>query len=531
MSVKRIFTCFPSFRSNRLLYTSPSHKRWLIIHVILRTLGGGSIENGKFPFDRQSKHLSKSISPRKSKRKWDGREDDDIVPPELRDVETAADFLDYAVFRFKNPNIEPQSPTIRPLLSPHLYPHSAIPSISDSSPSFPSHYRSKKFDDMTSTPSLDERRNISAFRQKFKNFTKKCVTDKNTTQKNFIKNLEFGQMTLNAEEDALFLICEQIGISALNATKDTLKSRHLSTQEILSLDKIVSMRIEKKIPVAYIHEKAYFQGESFVVNRNVLIPRSFIGEVLINIRERHVEHLALTNKEIEFVDDSKKFPTEYLPVENLIDPTSIMRVLDLCCGCGCLAVIATRVFPYLQCVDAADISLPAIEVAKRNVKEKDLQHLIHLFSGDLFESLAGKKYDIILCKPPYSKIAEIKNLPAEYQKEPRIALEAGRDGLDLLERVLKEAANFLSIPTEVESTDSRRRDDLYEFDLQQDGGVLLLEIGGNCAALLRRYPQLREKAIWLDTTFSNNELLAISRRTLQQLHCKREIIDSNINDD
>ena len=117
------------------------------------------------------------------------------------------------------------------------------------------------------------------------------------------------------------------------------------------------------------------------------------------------------------------------------------------------------------------------------------------------------------------------------QKEPRIALEAGRDGLDLLERVLKEAANFLSIPTEVESTDSRRRDDLYEFDLQQDGGVLLLEIGGNCAALLRRYPQLREKAIWLDTTFSNNELLAISRRTLQQLHCKREIIDSNINDD
>lgn len=184
------------------------------------------------------------------------------------------------------------------------------------------------------------------------------------------------------------------------------------------------------MPLAYLLGEAWLDGVAFHVDRRVIIPRSHIPFVL---------------KELS------------------LEPR---RILDLCTGSGCLAILAARAYPQAQ-VDAVDLSAPALAVARRNVSRHGLGRRIALFRSDLFEAVTGRSYDLIISNPPYVATASMRALPPEYRFEPGIALAGGRDGLDLVSRILADAPAHL------------RAD-----------GLLVCEVGDGRKALRRAYPRL-----------------------------------------
>jgi ribosomal protein L3 glutamine methyltransferase len=143
-----------------------------------------------------------------------------------------------------------------------------------------------------------------------------------------------------------------------------------------------------------------------------------------------------------------------------------LRILDLCCGCGCIGIAAAMRFPDAL-VDLVDISAPALELARRNVAAHRLDERVNVIESDLFTALDGVEYDLILCNPPYVDAADMDALPAEFLHEPRMALAAGEDGLDLVRRILDEAPAHLGAH-----------------------GLLVLEVGNSAEALEREYPGL-----------------------------------------
>jgi ribosomal protein L3 glutamine methyltransferase len=199
-------------------------------------------------------------------------------------------------------------------------------------------------------------------------------------------------------------------------------------------------------------------GVRFHADRRALIPRSFIGDMLAD---------------------------GVLPIE---DPRKIKRVLDLCTGSGCLAILAALVFPHAQ-IDAADLSAGALALARRNVTTHRLEDRIALHRGDLFQPLAGRRYDLILSNPPYVDARGMARLPTEYRHEPRLALAAGDDGLDLVRRILQEAPRHLT-----------------------KNGALLCEIGRGRKPLEAAFPRL--PFLWLDTEQSEGEVFWITRADL-----------------
>lgn len=264
--------------------------------------------------------------------------------------------------------------------------------------------------------------------------------------------LAFGQGTYDAVEEATFLIAEALGLPVESI--DPFLPARLSAVETRRIFALIETRVRKRIPAAYLLNCAYLQGHRFYVDQRVIVPRSYLSELLYSDL---------------FRSDAP-----------LIDPNSVTRVLELCTGSACLAILACDIFPNAV-IDAVDISSDALDVAAINVAEHDLQDRITLMRGDLFAPVADAVYDVILANPPYVTAEAVAALPNEFKHEPQLAHAGGTDGMDVVRRIIAEAPAHLS-----------------------DGGGLLCEIGRGRAVLERAYPDM--DFLWLDTALSSGEV-------------------------
>lgn len=259
--------------------------------------------------------------------------------------------------------------------------------------------------------------------------------------------LHFGHGAGGAVDEAAFLILEALALP-IDDVNPWLDAR-LSMKEQKLIADLIRARVKTRIPAAYLINKAYIQGVPFYVDERVIVPRSYIGEILFG----------------EFVGESD--------LAIIPDPDSVESVLDLCTGSGALAILAATIFPNAE-VHATELSPDALAVARRNVEEHGLEDRITLFEGDLFEPLPRGRYDLILANPPYVDSEAMANLPPEYRAEPPMALAGGADGFDLVRRILETAPDWLA-----------------------DEGGLLCEIGAGRENLEAEYGQL--DFFWPDT--------------------------------
>jgi len=272
--------------------------------------------------------------------------------------------------------------------------------------------------------------------------------------------LAFGHGTTNAVDEAAFLILEalHLPIDALDPFADA----KLLPEERQRLAELIDARVTTRKPVAYLLNRAYIQGVPFYVDERVIVPRSFIGELLF---------------------------TDIVGEGGLIeDAEDVERALDLCTGGGSLAILAAGAFPVAQ-VDAVDISADALAVAKRNVEMHKLTDRIELLRGDLFAPLGSRQYDVILTNPPYVDAASLAAFPPEFAAEPKLAHAGGQDGLDIVRRILNEARAYLT-----------------------PGGVLVCEVGAERGALEEEFPDLNW--MWLDTRESEGEVFFLRAEDL-----------------
>lgn len=224
--------------------------------------------------------------------------------------------------------------------------------------------------------------------------------------------IAFGHGTTNAYDEAAYLI-----LHTLHLPLDTLEpflDARLAEDEIDAVMKIIERRATDRVPAAYLTHEAWMHGFRFYVDERVIVPRSLIGELL-------------QDRLTPWVDD----------------PEQVTAVLELCTGSGCLAVLAAAAFENAD-VDAVDISHPALEVARRNVADYQLDDRIALFEGDLYEPLAERRYEVILSNPPYVNQASMDALPPEYRHEPSIALAGGPDGMTIVQRIIADARRWLT---------------------------------------------------------------------------------------
>lgn len=276
--------------------------------------------------------------------------------------------------------------------------------------------------------------------------------------------LAYGHGTTTAFDEAAFIVLEGLNLP-IDRLEPFLEAR-LTESERGRLAQLIEARIDSRKPAAYLLQRAYIDGIGFHVDERVIVPRSFIGELLQSDAIVGAEHSLIA------------------------DEQSIERVLDLCTGSGCLAILAAMNFPDAT-VDAVDLSADALDVARINVAEYGLQDQIELLQGDLFAPVAGRRYDVILSNPPYVDAAGMANLPPEYRHEPALALESGADGLDAVRQILAGAASHL-----------------------QPRGGLLCEIGRGRELLLEAYPSLDFQ--WLNTQDSEGEVFWLSAAALKR---------------
>ena len=268
--------------------------------------------------------------------------------------------------------------------------------------------------------------------------------------------LVFGHGSDNAHDEAAYLILHTLHLP-LDMLEPYLDAVLLADEKTELLGKLRE-RIEQRVPVAYITQHARQGDFDFYVDERVIVPRSFIYELLGEPLSPWIEY-----------------------------PELVHRALDLCTGSGCLAIQMAAHYPAAQ-IDAVDISLDALEVAAVNVEDYGLQERIQLVHTDLFEGLEGK-YDLIVSNPPYVDAESVGALPEEYLHEPELALGSGEDGLDATREILLQAAKFLN-----------------------PRGVLLVEIGHNRDVLEREYPEL--PFVWLDTSGGDGFVFLLTREQL-----------------
>jgi ribosomal protein L3 glutamine methyltransferase len=246
--------------------------------------------------------------------------------------------------------------------------------------------------------------------------------------------LHFGHGTDNARDEAAALVWHALRLPQHAAAARY--ERAVTAAELARLELLLTRRIEERIPAVYLTQRCWFAGLALHVDARVLIPRSPIAELI----ERR-----------------------FAP---WIEPARVRRVLDLGTGSGCIAIACARAFPYAR-IDASDVSVDALEVARLNVRRYRLQRRVRLCESDHFAALGKRRYDIILSNPPYVGRHELKSLPREYRHEPRLALAAGVDGLDSVRIILREAGAHLN-----------------------RCGILIVEVGNTESALRRALPRL-----------------------------------------
>jgi ribosomal protein L3 glutamine methyltransferase len=270
--------------------------------------------------------------------------------------------------------------------------------------------------------------------------------------------VSFGHGTTNAYDEAAWLVLWRLGLPLDDL--DGVAERELNPAEEATLDAFIATRIETRRPAAYLTGEAWLQGVPFTVDERVIVPRSLIAEVL---------------------------------AEGLIDawmPAEIKRVLDLCTGNGSLAVLAAMAWPDVA-VDAADLSADALAVAKINVERHELAKHISLLQGNGLGAVRrDRRYDVILCNPPYVNEASMQALPAEFNAEPRMALAGGADGMDFIRTLLAQAPAHMT-----------------------PEAVLVLEIGNERDHFEAAFPAL--DVVWLPTQLHDDAVLLVTRAMLE----------------
>jgi ribosomal protein L3 glutamine methyltransferase len=286
--------------------------------------------------------------------------------------------------------------------------------------------------------------------------------------------VSFGHGTTNAFDEAAWLVLHALGIG-FDAFEGAAQ-REASPDEIDRAQALVTRRIETRRPAAYLTGEAWLQNVPFTVDERVLIPRSFIAELLADGEGDGLLDAWLSDR--------------------------TQRVLDLCTGGGSLAVIAALAFPDVT-VDACDLSEPALEVARINVERHRLGSRIRLFTSDLFDRVGAEgrgPHDLIVCNPPYVNAESMAALPPEYRAEPAIALDGnvagGRDGMDIVRRIIGGAAAHLS-----------------------EIGVLVLEIGHERAHFEHAFRRL--EVAWLETSAGEDQVLVVTRDELVRWFARR----------
>ena len=274
--------------------------------------------------------------------------------------------------------------------------------------------------------------------------------------------VSFGHGTTNAFDEAAWLVLAALGLP-LDALEE--RAQHeLSAEDEARAIALVDERIATRKPAAYLTKEAWLQNVPFYVDERVIVPRSFIAELLADGEGEGTLDAWLSDR--------------------------TQRVLDLCTGNGSLAVIAAMAYPEVS-VDACDISGDALAVARINVDKHGLDKRIRLFQSDLLDAARGP-YDLIVCNPPYVNSESMAALPPEYRAEPALALAGGADGMDLVRRILRDAPKQLS-----------------------EIGVLVLEIGHERRHFERAFP--KAEVAWLPTSAGDDEVLLMTREALVKL--------------
>jgi ribosomal protein L3 glutamine methyltransferase len=269
--------------------------------------------------------------------------------------------------------------------------------------------------------------------------------------------LFFGHGSASAYDEAAYLILHTLHLP-LDRLEPFLDAR-LTSDELDQVVGIIKRRATEKIPAAYLTNEAWLGDFSFFVDERVIVPRSFIAELL---REQLAPWIR--------------------------NPDEVNSALDLCTGSGCLAILLAHAFPNVM-IDAADISQEALEVAQRNLADYNLEQQVNLVRSDLFAGLRGRTYDLIISNPPYVSAEAMAALPEEYRHEPERALASGADGLEAIRTILNEAADHLT-----------------------DRGLLIVEIGHNRDKLGQVYPET--PFTWLETSAGDEFVFLLKRDQL-----------------
>lgn len=233
---------------------------------------------------------------------------------------------------------------------------------------------------------------------------------------------------------------------------------NLTIDERAEVVGLVRQRMVERVPTAYITGTAWFAGMPFVIDQRALIPRSPIGELI-----------------------QKQF-------EPWIEPETVDNVLDLCTGSGCIGIACAMAFPDAQ-VDCVDISEDALDLAEQNVQMHQLESQVNVIYSDLFEALDGRTYDIIVSNPPYVDAEDMDSLADEFHYEPRLGLEAGDDGLDIVRRMLPELSRHLN-----------------------PGGIVVIEVGNSWVALEEAYPDV--PFTWLEFEHGGHGVFLLTKEQI-----------------
>jgi ribosomal protein L3 glutamine methyltransferase len=270
--------------------------------------------------------------------------------------------------------------------------------------------------------------------------------------------LFFGHGSSNAFDEAAYLLLHSLKLP-LDKLDPFLDAR-LLPDEIDALLKVIERRASDRVPAAYITNEAWLGEYRFYVDERVIVPRSFIAELI---------------------------PEQFSPWVS--DPESVMNVLELCTGSGCLPIMLADAFPNAQ-VDAVDISADALVVARRNVADYELQDRISLIESDLYAKVPKKKYDLIVTNPPYVNAGSMDKLPQEYRHEPQMALAGGADGMDLVRKIVAGAAQRLT-----------------------KNGVLIVEIGNEREHAEAAFSDL--ELTWLSTSAGDDMVFLLTADQLK----------------
>ncbi len=287
-----------------------------------------------------------------------------------------------------------------------------------------------------------------------------------TTIKDFIRwgasemqraNLYFGHGTDNAWDEACWLVLHALQMEHAKLA-EVLDAQLIYNERRVIVD-LFLRRIKERIPAAYLTNKAWFADLPFYVDKRVLIPRSPFAEII--------------QQQFEPWSDSE----------------GVKNVLDLCTGCGCIAIATAYALPNAK-IDAVDLSKDALEVAAMNCQQHNMRQHVSLYHSDLFDALPGKRYDIIISNPPYVDANDFATIPAEYQHEPSMGLEAGKDGLDIVKRIVSQAKQYLT-----------------------EQGILLIEVGNSAEAMIEQFDDV--PFVWLEFEYGGHGVFLLRYEDLK----------------